>query len=159
MRRKVDYRSSGKEAYKNFCITYPHIKLSYNEWLEIIYTFNEEFRNYILETGDKEKLPFGLGPFSINKKKRTTKKTAPNGKEYINLPIDWKKTKEKGKVIYNFNYHTEGFFFGWLWFKREARFYFSQLWRFKPSRVSSRMITHYLKTNKEQQHLYKQWKS
>jgi len=159
MRVKVDYRTASKECYEDFCKTNPTIKLSFNQWLEIIYTYNEEFRNYILETGDKVKLPMGLGAFSINKKKRKMKKVGPDGKEYINLPIDWKKTKEKGKKIYNFNFHTEGYFFGWIWFKKEARFHQSSLWRFKPSRVTSRMISHYLKTNKEQQHIYKQWKA
>ena len=32
--------------------------------------FNEYFKNYILETGEKVKAPFGFGEFSINKKKR-----------------------------------------------------------------------------------------
>lgn len=160
MRVKVDYRSGSKSNYKTFCQNRPDIKISYNEWLEIIYQFNEDFRDYILETGKKEKLPMGLGAFSINKKIRKMKKTDPKtGKEYINLAIDWAKTKEKGKIIYNFNYHTEGYFFGWVWFKREARFKISFLWRFKPSRVSSRMIAHYIKSNKESQHIYKQWKS
>lgn len=157
MRVKVDYRSASKDNYKRFSTENPNVKVTYNEWLEIIYTFNEEFRDYILETGDKEKLPFGLGPFAITKKKRKTKITAPDGKEHINLPIDWKKTKEKGKVIYNFNFHTEGYFFGWLWFKKQARMKFPTLWRFKPSRVSSRMIKHYLDSDKEQQHRYKHW--
>ena len=51
------------------------------------------------------------------------------------LPIDWQKTKEKGKVIYNFNYHTEGYFFGWLWFKESLLdLETADLWYFKPSR-------------------------
>ena len=156
MRVKVDYRSAGRAAYNDFCKKHS-IKLSFNEWLEIIYNFNEEFRNYILETGDREKLPFGLGFFAITKKKRKGKYIDQNGEERMNYPVDWKKTKELGKRIYNLNYHTNGFFFGWKWFKKEARFEFSSLWKFKPSRVSSRMIAHYIKANKNSQHLYKQW--
>lgn len=159
MRVKVDYRSSSRKVYENFCKTHPEINISYNEWLEILYHFNEEFRDYILETGDREKLPQGLGSFSINKKKRKMKKKNLDGKEFMNLPIDWVKTKEKGKIIYNFNFHTEGNFFGWLWFKKDARFKNSELWYFKPTRVTSRMLAHYLNTNKEAQHLYRQWKS
>lgn len=159
MRNKVEYRSGSKTSYKDFRAKHPGIDISYNEWLEIIYHFNEEFRDRILESGEKLKLPLGLGPFSINKKKRKVRKTSPDGKEFMNLPIDWPKTREKGKIIYNFNFHTEGYFFGWVWFKREARFKYATIWRFKPSRVSSRMIAHYIKTNKESQHIYKQWKS
>ena len=81
-----------------------------------------------------------------------------DGKEYINLPIDWVKTKEKGKYVYNFNYDTEGYFFGWLWFKKTARFKNVDLWFFKPSRLTSRLLTHYLRTDEKYQHIYQCWK-
>lgn len=158
MRVKVDYRTGSVEAYKDFCTKNPEFKLTYSEWSQIIYGFNEDFRNYILETGDMAKLPYGLGPFSINKKKRRTKKRSPNGQEFMNLPVDWVKTREKGKIIYNFNFHTDGYFFGWLWDKKQARFKHADFWRFKPSRTSSRMIAHYIKIDKKYQHLYREWK-
>jgi len=79
-------------------------------------------------------------------------------KEFVNLPIDWKKTREKGKRIYNFNFHTEGYFFGWMWFKDSARLKHTELWYFKPSRTTSRMLSHYLKTNDRYQHIYCEWK-
>lgn len=156
MRVKIDWRSASLDNYKNFCKKHPTIKLTYDEWRNIIYSFNDAFKNYILETGEKAKLPFGFGEFSINKKKRRKKKGLND--EFINLPIDWQKTKEKGKVIYNFNYHTEGFFFGWMWFKDAARFKNADLWYFKPSRTTSRLLSHYLKTNDKYQHIYREWK-
>lgn len=156
MRTKVEWRSSSKDNYREFCKKYPNILLSFDEWRNIIYTFNEAFKQYILETGDKIKLPFGFGEFSINKKKRRKVKGV-DGKEFINLPIDWQKTKEKGKVIYNFNYHTEGFFFGWHWFKQNARFKHSDLWYFKPSRTTSRLLSHYIKADDKYQHIYREW--
>lgn len=156
-RTKVDWRSSSKENYNRFCKTHPSINLTYDEWRNIIYTYNELFKEYILETGDKARLPYGFGEFSINKKKRRKMKGI-DGKEFINLPIDWQKTKQKGKVIYNFNYHTEGYFFGWMWFKRAARFKNCDFWYFKPSRNTSRLLSHYLKTNDKYQHLYHEWK-
>lgn len=159
MRTKTDYRTASRQAYKDFCKKHREIKISYTQWADIVYSFNEEFRDHILETGNKEKLPMGLGSFSIKKKKRKTKKTNSKGQEFVNLPVDWKKTKEKGKIIYNFNFHTEGYFFGWLWFKKDARVKFSHLWRFKPSRVSSRMVAHYIKQNGDYQHIYKEWKT
>ena len=157
MRVSVDWRSGSKENYHAFCKKYPSIKLTFDEWKNILYTFNESFKTYILETGEKARLPFGFGEFSISKKKRRKIKGV-NGQEFINLPIDWKKTKEKGKYIYNFNYHTEGFFFGWKWFKESTRLKHSYLWFFKPSRVTSRLLSHYIKTDEKYQHLYKQWK-
>jgi len=157
MRVKVDWRSSSKDNYNLFCKKYPSTELTYDAWRNIVYTYNELFKEYILETGDKAKLPYGFGDFSINKKKRRKMKGI-DGKEFINLPIDWQKTKQKGKVIYNFNYHTEGYFFGWMWFKTSARFKNSDLWYFKPSRLTSRLLSHYLKTNDKYQHLYHEWK-
>ena len=92
-----------------------------------------------------------------NKKKR--RKVKSNGeKEFINLPVDWKRTKEKGKIIYNFNYDTEGYFFGWMWFKESTRLRNINLWYFKPSRATSRLLSHYIKTDDKYQHLYREWK-
>lgn len=155
MRTKVDWRTAGKENYVSFCKKHPDIKLPYDQWQKILYAFNDSFRTYILETGEKGRLPFGLGEFSINKKKR--KRTTGINNEFINLPIDWKKTKEKGRYIYNFNYHTEGYFFGWMWFKSSTMFKHADLWYFKPSRVTSRLINHYIKTDNKHQHKYKEW--
>lgn len=156
MRVKVDWRSASRENYNDFCKKVPSLNLTFDEWRNIIYTFNEEFKNYILETGEKARLPFGFGEFSINKKKRRKKKGLND--EFVNLPIDWQKTKERGKRIYNFNFHTEGFFFGWMWFKDSARLKNVDLWYFKPSRVTSRLLSHYIKTNEKYQHIYNEWK-
>lgn len=156
MRVKVDWRSASRENYNDFCKKNSSLELSFDDWRNIIYTFNEEFKNYILETGEKAKLPFGFGEFSINKKKRRRKKGLND--EFVNLPIDWQKTKEKGKRIYNFNFHTEGFFFGWMWFKKSSRLRNVDLWYFKASRVTSRLLSHYIKTNEKYQHIYNEWK-
>ena len=155
-RVKVDWRSASIDNYKIFCKDEPTLKITFDEWRNIIYTFNESFRNHILETGEKIKLPFGFGEFSINKKKRR-KMVTVDGKDKISLPIDWKKTKERGKVIYNFNYHTDGYFFGWMWFKN-VRLKNYSLWYFKPSRVTSRLINHYITTDVKYQQIYNEWK-
>ncbi len=157
-RVKVDWRSSSKENYKDFCKKNPTVRISFDDWRNIVYTFNDAFRTYILETGDRVKLPYGFGEFSINKKKRK-KIINHNGEDRINLPIDWKKTKEKGKKIYIMNYHTEGYFFGWMWFKEKARLKNVKLWYFKASRVTSRMISHYVNIDKKYQDIYKEWKT
>jgi nucleoid DNA-binding protein len=153
----IEWRSSSKDNYNNFCKKNPDIKLTFDEWRNIIYSYNEHFKNYILETGEKARLPFGFGEFSINKKKRRKTKNA-QGKEFVNLPINWQRTKEKGKVIYNFNYHTEGYFFGWMWFKESTRLRNVNLWYFKPSRTTSRLLSHYINTNDKYQHIYLEWK-
>lgn len=155
-RRAIEFRTASRENYNDFCKKHPSIHLTFDEWRNILYSFNDSFRNYILETGERAKLPYGLGEFTINKKKRRKMK-GPND-EFINLAVDWKKTKEKGKIIYNFNYHTEGYFFGWVWFKESTRFKHSDLWYFKPTRVTSRLLAHYIQTNDKYQHIYRTWK-
>lgn len=157
MRVKVDWRSASKENYSDFCKKHPTIHLTFDEWRNIAYTFIESYKEYILETGEKARLPHGFGEFSINKKKRRKVKGI-NGKEFVNLPIDWKRTKEKGKRIYNFNYHTEGFFFGWNWFKSSARLKHTELWYFKPCRSTSRLLSHYIKADDKYQFMYHEWK-
>lgn len=156
MRVKVDWRSCSKANYTNFCKKNPSISISIDEWRNVVMTFNDAVKHHILETGEKVKLPYGIGEFSINKKKRKKIKTI-NGEEKVNLPIDWQKTKQKGKVIYNFNYHTEGYFFGWVWFKESARMRNLKLWYFKPARNTSRILSHYIKTDDKYQHIYREY--
>lgn len=158
MRVKVDWSANREENYKDFKEKYPNVKISYKDWKKVVTTFNESFRDYILETGDKVKLPNGFGEFTIIKKKRRTLRKY-HGKEYMNLPINWKKTREKGKVIYELNHHTEGYFFGWIWCKHTSMVKCSSMWRFKASRVTSRLLAHYLKSNPKYQEIYKEWYS
>lgn len=155
-RVKVDWRSASKENYLDYCKNNPKIEITFKEWASIVEEFNESIREHILETGDKVALPFRFGEITIIKKKRK-KVNVVGDKTFINLPIDWKKTKEKGKVIYNFNYHTEGFFFGWKWFRSSVHIKQADLWYFKPSRKTSRSITEYLNKDPNYQHIYKQW--
>lgn len=157
MRVKVDYISTSKDVYLRFRKEHPDTDISFKKWKEVVYTYNYAFRDYILETGNKAKLSWGFGEFAISKKK-IKKFKEHNGVTYVNLPIDWKKTKEAGKKIYMFNAHTDGYRCKWYWFIKEARFYQHEVWVFKPSRVSSRKITEYLnKTNKKYIDLYKCW--
>jgi nucleoid DNA-binding protein len=156
MRVAYGYRTASTEAYKDFCEKNPEIKLTCDEFKSIIYEFNFMFRDHILETGEKIKMPNGVGEFSIHKKKKKRVKTI-NGQSFVNLSIDWQKTREKGKRIYNFNFHTEGYFFKWKWFKSTATFKYSDLFYFRPSRVNSRLLSHYLKVDEKYQHTYATW--
>jgi len=156
-RVSVDWRSTSKSNYIDFCKTHPTITISFIEWKNILYMYSEWFKDYILETGERVKLPNGLGEFSIIKMKRNFQGVV-NGKMRNNFPIDWKKTREKGKYIYNFNYATDGFSFKWIWIRRTALIKYPHLWYFKPSRVSSRLLAHYIRVDPKYQHLYQEWK-
>ena len=156
LRVHTDWRSASRDNYTDFCRRHPSVLLTFDQWKAIIYEFNESFKEYILETGDRIKFPFGFGEFSINKKKRK-RSLEFDGQSKVGLPIDWKKTKERGKIIYNFNFHTEGYFFGWKWFKTTARFKNVDLWYFKPTRATSRLLAHYININNKYQHIYREW--
>jgi hypothetical protein len=155
MRVKVDWRMASKATYRQFCEENPEIKLSYVEFQNIIYSFNEGFRDYLMETGMKGKLPWGFGDFAVTKRKPRIKKILEDGSEIISLPVDWKKTREAGKKIYHLNSHTEGFKFSIKWFLDSRRFKYSEIWTFKPSRTTSRLIRHYIQQG--HQHRYYEW--
>lgn len=140
----VSYRTTQKAVFERFKLKYPQFsKITYTEWVGIIYHFNYAFRDYLLETGFRSKFIHGFGEFAITKW-RPHKTVVVEGKEMMNLPIDWKKTREIGKVIYHLNYDTDGYKFKWKWFAKIARFSNSSLFNFKPSRVTSRLLKHYL---------------
>lgn len=159
MRVPVEWRSASLDNFKLFRKKHPSIKITFAQWKLIIHGYNEMFRDYLLETGNKEKIIPGFGEFSILKRRKKKTKIGLDGKEHINLPIDWKKTMEKGKIIYQFNYHTEGFSFSWHWFKEEAKFRHSGLWYFRAYRVTSRLINEYIKKDNKYQHIYKEWQT
>lgn len=144
MRVKCEYRTTQKDVFKRFKEKYPQYKdIDFNTWVTVIYNFNYAFRDHLLETGEKCKFIYGFGEFTITKWK-PRKTVIIEGEEKINLPVDWKKTNEFGRYIYHLNYHTDGYKFKWKWFYKSARFYTSNLWNFKPSRVTSRLLKHYL---------------
>lgn len=155
-RVKVEYRSNSKEVYNDFCQKNPSITVSFREWEKVISTYNSLFRDYILETGEAAKLPWGIGMFSISKKKPKKKKVF-DGKEYMNMAIDWQKTRKAGKYIYNFNHHTDGYRARWYWFQDESRFENAAIWWFKPCRKASRLIKDFILKNPTQMDIYKQW--
>ena len=157
MRSLIEYRTGSKETWKRFCLENPKITLSYNEYCNIIYTFSYNFRDHLLNTGEKAKLPHGLGALAVSKKKRKKTIILETGEEKVNLPVDWVKTKKAGKYIYNFNFHTNGYSFKWKWFPHSAHFFKADVWNFKPSRVSSRLLSFYLKEDPQCQYKYKEW--
>lgn len=156
MRLKVEYRTVSKESYNTFIVKYPSLKstLSYDKYKENIYICNNLMVEYVLKTGNTIKLPHGFGDLTIRKKKLKPKKIF-NGKTYINLKIDWAKTKKEGKYIYHTNEHSDGYNYRWIWKPSSARFFFSSLWNFKPHRDASRAIAKFVnKPNSNYKDIY-----
>lgn len=145
-RSKVQFWSHSKDNYNRFLKenNVTEKELSYKKYKRIIETCNWMYVEYALRTGFKVTLPFGFGNISVVKKKIKTFKEF-QGKQYINLRIDWAKTKEIGKRVYHTNEHSDGFNYKWRWSGREAKFHLSDLYTFRPQRYASRAISKYVK--------------
>lgn len=157
-RNKVDYRTGSRATYDEFCKLHPNNNLTYLQYRNIIYTYNKMFRDYVLETGDKFRMPYGFGDISIRKWKKEKINVHPEtGEKFIVMPIDWKKTMEEGKRVYIFNHHTDGFRFQWKWFRGTTKFELSHIFVLKPTRETSRKISEYIKKNPQHYHIYREW--
>jgi hypothetical protein len=155
MRVACEYRMASRENYTKYREQYPDKVISYYDWANVIYTFNYNFRDYLLETGYKEGLPWGTGYFAITKKKMRVY-YEKDGKKYVILPVNWQRWKETGKRIFHTNEHTEGFKFKMLWFSNKSRFAHPEIWNFDPYRETSRLIAHYV-TQEDYQFKYQEW--
>lgn len=155
MRVHRGYRMASRENYLSYCRDYPDKKISYYDWANIIYTFNYNFRDYLLETGEIEHLPYGTLHIAISKRKMKSYKMV-QGKKVIGLPVNWEKWKETGKIYYFTNDDTGGYRFKWKWFREKSHLYCAHIWNFIPYRVTSRMLTHFLK-QEEYQYKYQEW--
>lgn len=161
-RRKVQYRTYSKNNYKRFLAENNLTKdiLSYEKYCKNLEVCNWMFVEYALRTGERVKLPHGFGFIAVNKKmlKRYKDYKNPEGKNYINLRVDFNKTKQYGKVIYHTNEHSDGYNFKWVWSPKEAKFFLSDLYIFKPGRYASRAIAKYIKKpNSEYKEMYMNW--
>lgn len=157
-RPKMEFRTASRENYDRFMAEHPGSTLTFKQFKDIIYLWNEYFMTSILETGDKIKIPYGFGYLSINKKK--TKRYFERGDEkFCILPVDWKATKAEGKKVYILNNHTDGYRFKWFWFIADAKFKLANLWRFKPARKFSTLLHTYLTKKKDKNYvdIYNEW--
>jgi hypothetical protein len=143
VRYKPDYVTSSALVYKRFLKEHPNINISSREWANVLKIFNELFLEYALQTGERTKLPFGFGTLAISKKK-TIKIIDRGDKKFIGLPIDWTKTHQLGKRVYLLNTHSDGYRCRWFWFKRDSNIGSPEIWMFRPSRTTSRMMARYL---------------
>ena len=148
----IDWSSTGVKNYRDFKKKNKNIDISNKDWRLVNLMFYDMARDYILSTGKPFKFAAGIGSVYIHKKIR---RKFNRGK--INLPIDWKRSKELGKKVYLLNAHTEGYFFGYLWHKEKSMLYHSRLFIFEPSRISSRSIKKYIDRDPSLQKKYNEW--
>ena len=116
------------------------------------------FAMHIIETGERLKMPFGLGPLGINKRKAKAYKKNCHGDTVIGYAVDWVKSKQEGRKIFLMNHHTEGYRYNFKWFPKEAKIKCHYIWAFKIFRSHSRLLAKYLKTpDNTYKDIYKEW--
>lgn len=158
-KKKREYRTNSKENYLAFIKEH---KISESELPYAKYCKNLEINNwmwveYALRTGSKVTLPFGFGSIAVNKKKLKLYKEY-NGKKYVNLRVDWARTRKAGKIVYHTNEHSDGYNFKWLWFNSDSKLFLADLYVFKPGRYASRAINKYVRRPKSEfKDLYMEW--
>ena len=158
MRPLRQYRSASKEQYLKFLKQNPELELTYKLYHEIITKWNASFANYLMDTGDRVKMSFGLGPLCVSKYKPKIKYYEYDGKIRPNLKIDWYQTKKENKIIYHLNTVTDGMKYYWCWSPKETYIKASQIWKFEMARVHSRQLVKYLKNPKDtRKDNFKQW--
>lgn len=144
-RPKFEYRTISKETYNSFCKLNPSVAISYEDYKKVIHTYNSLFIEHMLETGERIKMPYGLGTIGISKFKPAKVKVDAAGVERPGLGIDWKQTKLQGKYVYHLNSHTDGYKFYWRWDCKVSRIKCYIIWKFEMCRVNSRLLKCYLK--------------
>jgi hypothetical protein len=160
-RPKFDFRTTHQDNFKQLKKDHPEFKkLKVSPWRQIIINYTEMYKEHALETGEMMDIPGDCGKLAIKKKKRRTHVVDPKtGKSHINLPVDWKKSHEKGKRMFIMNYHTDGYHFGWLWFKKTKKMMikFPNIWKFKAMKATGKLLQHYLTVDQKYQNIYREW--
>ena len=112
-------------------------KLEYKEYSNIIDDFLDEVMKLIIEERYIFKLPFRLGFISVRK--------APINKK--KLRVDFKKTKEVGKVVYHLNMHSDNNYFYIYWDKYNSYSNFTNMsyYKFSPVRAVSRYMAAFIR--------------
>jgi len=135
------------------------MKISFNDFRRIIYTANQKIVDYLLETGEIIKMPFGLGTLIINKYKPVKERLTAAGNIVSNYSIDWKETNAQGKYVYHLNPHTEGYKYYFMWDWHIARIKCAFIWKFEMCRMHSRKLTAMLQERgAEYKNIYKEIK-
>ena len=125
------------DSYKEFDKSGDNIyKVDKSTYRNICIDFNEMLIDYIISDAGEVTLPCRLGTLRIKKIKSKNRKM-----------VDWKLTKEYGKLIYHLNMHTDGYYYKWFWHKKKAIFTNKSAYSFSPTRNNKRTLASLLKSN------------
>lgn len=119
------------EFYKTNSLRKNKEFVDYKTFSSIIKDANLLLRDKIIYNNERPILPYNMGVLGVLKFKTTY-----NDNNERNWKVDFKATKEQGRVVY----FVEPYGYTWKWFKDEAKLNGKQWYSFKPCRKASRLI-------------------
>lgn len=117
--------------YKKNAIDKGKPYVNYTTYNKLLKEINKTIRHKIIYEAETLNVPYHLGKLYIRKFHTTYSET--NRKVWR---VDYKATKEAGKVIY----HGEAYGYTFKWNKWDAKLNGKKFYSFKPCRTASRMI-------------------
>lgn len=150
-----DRTSDSTAAWKEFKQKNPGTKLTREQYKDIVRTHNSLLLDYLLDTGETYKLPYGFGPLRVKKFKQKFKLKGKTIYRKTGMSVDWPETrklwaadpqaKADKKLIKYLNAHTDGHRYFFYWVPEKSRIYKATLWSFRVCREGSRKLAQRLK--------------
>jgi len=149
-----DYTTISPEAYKSFQKATKLTHIDRATWRSVIYMYNQMLVEHLINTGEKVRLPHGLGMLHIRKQRKKMEWVVVGGKKVLkNAPIDWQATRKAGKLVYYQNFHTEGYTCRFVWSRRGVNFKNADCWNFQVCREAKRKLAAHLKSGEARRSL------
>ena len=113
--------------------------LEYSEYVNITTDFYKMMMDHVLLKAGTFYMPFGLGDIHVIKVKLKL-----DNIDYKQL--NWKKTKEGGKIVYHLNEHSSGYKYLFQWDKVRSRIKKLYIYRFQLTRSNKRRLAQLIKS-------------
>lgn len=97
-------------SYINYVGDNPLYNVEYKLFREILIDYFKYLRNNLIEEGKEVKLPCRLGTVAVVKHK-------PKGYTSKSLRVDYKSSRDIGKLVLHLNEHTDGYKYRFYWSK------------------------------------------
>lgn len=140
------YKKTNKPIYFNskFTESNNHLVLDKKTYMKLNKEALEMLKDKIL-AGEIVNLGARLGNISIVKRKQSIEGLVKKNKS----TLDWVNTKKLKRPIVNFNDHTNGYVYRFVWHKSNANAKNVFLYKFIPCRHLKRELAHYIKVLKK----------
>ncbi len=119
--------------------------VSRKEYRDIVCDFNKEIAEEIVVNAYEFIMPSKLGTIFVGKRKSRIELDENGEVKYTNYPIDWMESKKRGKIIRNFNEHTDGYRCYWCYTKTTANYNNKSIYFFRATRTNTRFLAKVLK--------------